>query len=348
MKKYSFLSLLLFITATVFSQVSLTYENNALVPGDSVVSREILPVEPGNPGPDQVWDFSEIQFTGNNPVNYLPLVPADKNFNGSNYNILLDEFGYEYYFNLSKTRLEEVAFTFKGISLVYSDPVIKLKYPFTYGQSYTDLYAGVATYPDNKTKDISGDYTVSADAYGTLILPDGIHKNTLRLRIEKNGLQVNSCGPNVSNSIRYMWYAPGLRFPVLSTNSSEVRSPGRDPKITRTAFLNQQKIKAGTSVSGVNIVPDKDYAEVSAVVYPSPFNKILHYHYFLPQQMPVSVELYTMEGKNNITLIDNRLEAQGLHNGELDASVYTLNPGVYFLRFTFGKKMIVSKVVKLQ
>ena len=348
MKKFTLVSLYLLIVVTAFSQVTLSYENNALISGDSISFREIAFIEPGDSGAGQVWDFSKIQFTGNNPVGYLPASPTRKIMDESSFNLLLNEFGYEYYFNLSQTQLEEVAITIQGISLVYSDPILKMKYPFAYGQNFTDNFAGVATYPDNRTMEISGNYTVIADAFGTLILPDGIYKNALRIRIEKNGVQLNQCGTTTSNSIRYLWYAPGIRYPLLSGNTTAIKSNGGEPRITRTAFVNQQKNNSESSVSGVNIPAAKGYADVSAVVYPSPFKRTLNYQYFLPQKMPVSIDLYTMDGKKNISLVKNQIQPEGLHAGEVDASVYVLTPGVYFLRFTFEKKVIVSKVVKMQ
>jgi len=344
LKKLTLLFLNLIFSITGFSQVTLSYEKNAFLKGDSICSREIAFVEAGESGPFKVWDFSKIQFTGNSPVSFVPTGTPQEKLNVSNFNLKLDEFGYEYYFNITQSQMEEVALTIKGISLVYTDPIIKLKYPFIYGQNYTDKFAGLATYPDGRTNDISGDYSVTADAYGTLILPDGIFNNALRLKIEKNSIQVNSCGPTESRSIRYVWFVPQIRYSVLSTNVTEIRSPGREPRITRTAFVNQQKKKT-------NILNAQSYGnntEVSTVAYPSPFNKILYYQYFLPKQMPVSIELLTMEGKNNITIVKNVLQSEGLHTGEIDGSVYVLNPGVYFLRYTFDKKVIVSKVVKMQ
>jgi len=85
--------------------------------------------------------------------------------------------------NSSDNKLEELGYENKDLklNLVYSDPVLKMKYPFNYGEQYTDHFIGVAYYNEIYTIDFFGDYTVTADAYGTLILPDRVIENVLRV-----------------------------------------------------------------------------------------------------------------------------------------------------------------------
>ena len=101
------------------------------------------------------------------------------------------------------------------MNLVYSDPVVKMKYPFSYGEQFIDHFIGVAYVNETSRIDFFGDNSVSADAYGTLILPDRIIENALRVKSVKKGLQINMCGTADVNIVKYSWYASGYRYPCV-------------------------------------------------------------------------------------------------------------------------------------
>ncbi|MFH1160900.1 MAG: hypothetical protein V1733_08130 [bacterium] len=67
----------------------------------------------------------------------------------------------------------------KEIALVYTDPIQKMRYPFSFGAHIGDTYAGYAFYNEVTRIDFSGEYTVDGDAFGTLILPDMVIKDAL-------------------------------------------------------------------------------------------------------------------------------------------------------------------------
>ena len=79
-----------------------------------------------------------------------------------------------------------------------------MKYPFSYGDDFTGDFAGVAYFQENTVINFSGTYTVTADAYGTLILPDRIIKNALRVKSEKNAIEVNPCSYTYSKTTSAM------------------------------------------------------------------------------------------------------------------------------------------------
>lgn len=66
--------------------------------------------------------------------------------------------------------------------MVYSNPVLKMKYPFSYGDQFTDNFKGVALFNKDYKIEFTGDNTVTADAYGTLILPNLILDNVMRVK----------------------------------------------------------------------------------------------------------------------------------------------------------------------
>lgn len=350
MKKIILSSLFLAMSAGLMAQPALTHRNNALIDGDQNVYREIKNVEPGSAGANQIWDFSKIQFTGDKHESNIQSTPS-RNLSGiSEYNLLLNDNGYEYFYNFSENGFEEKGFINieKELTLVYSDPVVKMKYPFAFSEQFKDTYVGVATYKEGTRIDVSGDYTVEADAFGTLIFPDRVVKNALRIKITRNGLDRNMCGSTVSTSVRYLWYAGGMRYPVLNITNMEYQASGQVPTVTKTAFVNLEQSDASTTIAGSEepqIQVEK--SDVSVILFPNPFSEKITYNYFLRNQIPVSIELFDMTGNNRLQLVKNQIQTEGLHTGDLDGLTIGLTPGIYYLRFTFDKQVVVSKIVKI-
>jgi len=356
MKTRLILSVLLFFSVGLFAQTSLTYQNNALNQGDSNSYREFQFSEPGNAGTNQIWDFSNIQYTGKNQVSSIQGAALPKMTGVGNYNLSLVENGYDYFMNSTDNQLEELGYvnSENKLTLKYSDPVVKMIYPFSFGNMFTDHFIGVAYYSETNTIDFFGDCTVAADAYGTLILPDQTIEGVLRVKSVKKGLQINICGTTDVNIVKYSWYATGYRYPVLNINIVENSSNGAAPVITKTAFTNTQQINTKSALlgsaqsSGVKAPANQGVkSDISVVVSPNPFTQLLTYNYLLTEPQNVSIELYDLSGKNIGWLAKAQPQEAGLQTGELDASTYGLAPGVYFLRFTFNKQVVICKVVKI-
>jgi hypothetical protein len=344
---------LISISMVLLAQTSLNYANNGLVAGDTYTFSEIQFPDPGQAGPRQIWDFSKIQYTGKTQVTTLQNPPVPKMDGFGNYSLSLLENGYDYFMNSTENRLEEMGYVNTDLKLVlnYTDPVVKMIYPFSYGEQFSDHFIGIAHYNVTTIIDFFGDCTVTADGYGTLILPDRIIDGSLRVQTIKKGLQINMCGTTDVNIVKYSWYAPGYRYPVLCLTTIENRSNGGDPQITKTAFTNTQQNQSKSSsiaVSNSGVIPDVPVMPgISVSLSPNPFTDQLSYNYLLSKQMAVSIELYDMAGKTIGWLVKNQLQPPGLHTGELDATIYGLKSGVYFMRFTFDKQVVIHKVVKI-
>ncbi len=356
MKTTCLTSVLLLISIGLSAQTSLTHRNNAMITGDSNTLQEIQYAEPGRSGSNQVWDFSMIQYTGKNPVSTIQDAPVKKPEGVGNYNLSITENGNDFFMNSSESNLEEWGYINQEQKLIlrYSDPVIKMKYPFSYGDQFTDHFIGVAWYSDTNTIDFFGDCTLAADAYGKLILPTQIIENVLRIKSVKKGLQINMCGTTEISMTRYSWYASGYRYPVFSVCATETRSNEGVSQITKSAYINNNQLIERSAILMADNAPTKkdegnqpEKTGVTVTLSPNPFDRNLTFTYFLSEQLPVSIELYDMSGKHNGWLVKTQDQSAGLHTGELDALTYGLTPGAYFLRFTFDKQVVMRKVVKL-
>ena len=356
MKKLLLTAAFLIMCIGLFGQPTLTHKNNALNIGDTNISKEIQYLEAGNAGANQIWDYTNIQVKGENPVSKIQIGSVQELEGLRFYNTSLIENGYDYFMNSTQTKLEELGYSNNELkmTLVYSDPVLKMKYPFAYGEQFTDHFIGIAYFNETSKIDFFGDCIVAADAFGTLVLPDRVVENALRVKSIKKGLQINMCGTTDVNIVRYSWYASGYRYPVLTTNMVETRYNEGAPVFTKTAYINtqqrnQRSALIGSDITGMSINEDitSEIAEITVVLSPNPFHDKLSYSYSLNKQLPVSIELYDVSGKHSGWLIKDKVQSEGLQSGDFETMTNSLTPGVYFVRFTFDKQVIMRKIIKI-
>ena len=349
MKKLYILLLFSIWLSNLFGQITLTSSANAILPGDSSLTHEIIYLDPGNSGENQVWDFSGIQYTGKNTFCGVKVDPSSKLTGEKEKGLILSEDGCDYAYNSGENGFKETGYvnTGKKMRLNYNDPIVKMKFPLSYGQQFKGPFSGVAWYNENSRIDLSGEYAVSADAFGTLILPDRILKNTLRIKAVRQSLQIGVCGSTQSNQVKYYWYASGYRYPVMMVGTSESRYGAKDPVILQNGWINLNQQTIGAPAAGIDPTNQTGIAENSIIIYPNPFNEQLTYSYVLVKQVPVMVELYDMSGQLNIMVEKKQVQSEGLHTSTLIASMLGLPPGVFYLRFTFDKQVVVSKIVKI-
>lgn len=352
MKTRLIISLLFFIPVGLFAQLTLTNPNNSLRRCDANTYLEIQVTDPGNAGANQVWDFSGASYTGKDQGSQLSEPSGPKMTGFENYNVMLTENGYTYMLNASENSLSEMGYVNQDLKLqmTYSDPVLKMKYPFAYGDHFTDQFSGTALYGGTSNIEFTGTNTVAADAWGTLILPDRTIPGTLRVKTLKEGLQVNMCGTTDVSIARYSWYASGARYPVLTLNIVETRTNGGAPTVTRTAYANttQEWIKSGSLLAGLPASPaDQGISGISVVLSPNPFSDQLKFAYALPAAARVTIDISDLNGKSFGRLTQNELQEAGFHNGFLNSARFNLVPGVYLLRFTFDNQTATYKVVRM-
>lgn len=349
MKKTYILLLFSISLSAAFGQVTVTFLNNGLMPGDSSRNHEIAWVDPGNPGGNQVWDFSGIKYTGKTTFCGVSEDPSLRMSGLNEKSLILSEDGYDYTCIFGENGCTETGYvnTARKMTLGYTDPIVKMEYPLSYGQQYSDPFTGIAWYNEKSRTDLSGVYTVKADAFGTLILPDRILKNTLRVKAVKQSLQIGVCGSSQITLTKYYWYSPGYRYPVVMICTTESMYGAKDPVTVKNAWVNLKQQSGGATAPGIEGKNQADSGENSVIVYPNPFAEQLTYNYFLRKQVPVTVELYDMSGKVNVRLEKRQVQPEGLHTGTINPAVIGMPPGVYYLRFTLDKQVVVSKIVKI-
>jgi len=211
MTKLYALSLLLATTGAI-AQPVLQSGSISYVPGESFVESICPWTGPGPAGAGQVWNFSTLVCPSNFTSNWeAPLATTLVHHPTATVSYHAQSYFGNYEANASAFKY--LGFS-EGISLtsaVYDDPADEIRYPFQFGDSYTDTFGGMSYFPDGSgaqaSAPVSGTLFVHADAYGNLVLPWGTVENVIRLH------KVRTSQALVEEEYRF--HQPGVHHPWL-------------------------------------------------------------------------------------------------------------------------------------
>ncbi len=341
---------LLIFTSNAFAQLTLTNANNP-VPGDIDGSAvcDTTNISEGNSGANQTWSFTNLTTQDTSVIRFVAssTTPYAANFPGSNIASTPDDTSY-IYFATTSGNIVVSGQAGPGFIIPYSDPQLFLIYPFTFGSSFSDnfdaLYnlAGTQTFRDGMT-------TITGDAWGTINLPVGSFSNSLRVKYVTNIRDSALTGPSVvlkTNTISYVWFVPGKKFPVFEIVYSSVTVNGIGFGSSKVVNYNSNSTSIGiTTISSE--VPD-NYMLVQN--YPNPFNPSTKIKFNIPfvaggQISSARLAVYDVMGKE-VQVLVNQILPPGSYETEFDAGSFAA--GTYFYRllgngFTETKKMELIK-----
>jgi len=103
----------------------------------------------------------------------------------------------------------------------YSDPLMELKFPLTFNTTYQDSYK--SSWWDFVLYDYVyryGNYILSANAYGTLILPDNTYSDVLMFKTTKTIHEKSNTVDRTLTYISYTWFSKNKRGPLLVINEN--------------------------------------------------------------------------------------------------------------------------------
>lgn len=230
------LYLLLFIGAyfNLLSQPTITINSIPLI-GESYTFTycDTLGVRPGDAGANVTWDFSKLIKQTGTDATYTydivnPQVGIKSNlFTTADY-AYKSEDAYGYY-KIGTAYIERLGTGYDAGSEVLSDPEVFFGYPFTFSNTLDDEFAGVITTTmQGATVELNryGRVLTVADAYGTLILPQGTFYNLLRLKtVQQISDTLEPIIPGTPQIIvktettTYSWVNDNFKFSLLSIST---------------------------------------------------------------------------------------------------------------------------------
>jgi hypothetical protein len=230
-----------------------------------------------------------------------------------------------------------------GQNVIYTDPLVLLRYPFTFGSTFSDPCAGIVTYtpsgsPTAVVATETSTVTTTADGYGTLILPpippsitNTTYTNVLRvhstqqLRDSANVFGTPTVGTYQIES--YNWYIPNYHSALLT--------------ITSAAGLYNYKAVSYSSYKLRTAVPDVHSISGSLELFPNPVRNELTMKFNVENGEPVHVSVMDMLGREVATVADKYM------HGAQQIAYNTANfpAGLYVVRLQSGAETVTRKLL---
>lgn len=207
----------------------------------------------------------------------------------------------------------------------------------------------IGTYTPNngEVSYIDGNYITTADAWGTLVLPDGnTYRNVLRVKVTKNYTQNFGKTNYKINTTRYQYFAEGARYPVLIVVESETSSDsgckcgGKFGEM----YMETPAVYENDAIKSAPKAGELEYtAEFNYLASPNPFTETINLAFTMGENAQVSVDILDMNGRVLKSFLNESLAA-GQHVYDFNASFLTA--GQYALRIQVGDKTYTNVMLK--
>ncbi len=187
-------------------------------------------------GQNQKWDFSKLKIKEGEKLTEKMISPEvyinDSSFSNAN---LIESYsdGRKVFIlkTITENHLLGIVDSLSGMKIVYSDPMLFSKRPIKFGDSFTDKYS--SEFSINGLNFIcNGVVTLTADATGKLILPNGTFDNVLRVKITQtqNDILLQYGSENLTETISYAFFDKNHSSSLLKIDQ------------TKSEFYNDKKI----------------------------------------------------------------------------------------------------------
>jgi len=325
----------------------LTYKTHVLKGETSNQMKLCNYTDPGKEGKDVLWDFSNLQIK----ENFEGLISsAYQTINSTifpNAKIELDEFGNKFFFNTDENLIEQVGYLSKDktVKMIYEKPLLKMKYPFTYGDNYKGIFSGKYYFNNIESGTFEGIYEVKGDGYGTLMLPGNfVAKNVLRVKtVQEYNLVINNSS-QTNRITTYRWYSPFHRYPLLVLIKSEVIVNNNTFVGYQAALNNEVNL---LQFKNDNQVTNNSISYQNVKIYPNPLQDNIIVEFGINKQQHVLIELYDINGKKIATL-ENSLSPATIFNKSYNIKDLGNLRGNYIIRIKTDEFDIRKEVLIIQ
>ncbi|MBX7107379.1 MAG: T9SS type A sorting domain-containing protein [Chitinophagales bacterium] len=255
--------LALWLTLPSYAQITITSANTPDA-GDNFVAQgcDTTGVEPGNSGANITWNFSSLVPSGET-VTYEYVAPEGTPFASSfpSASIVQNVLNSLYiYYNVNESSQSLLGIGGSVMVEVYDNPELLISFPFTYNSTLTDPFS--ASYEIlGLTNYHFGTHTLTADAYGTLILPTGTYNNVLRVKSNtdaKDSMYIfGSSTVNHDVTSSWIWYTAGGKSPILEIVKTTTTSQSETIHSKSVAYKSEGTfIAENNAVQNISISPN--------------------------------------------------------------------------------------------
>ncbi len=280
-------------------------------------------------GAGLTWDFSSVTATSTANMNHVDPVSTPSGASFPDATVSISQGGAYSYFEGNAGGWYYDGVVASGNLIPYSDAEKLMRFPFTYNDTYSDNFG--ATFNSGVTITRTGSVTVTADAYGTLVLPYGTINNVIRVKVIENYNDSYTVTVPVTlnyAATNYYWYKADTHYPVLSISSLD-----QDGTLYQGAtYLDQAHISA---------VEENIPNAINLNVFPNPSSSVSTISFDLVQPEKVVLSIYNSVGEL-VELIEQNQLGVGNHRYTINTVNYAA--GLYTLKVLVGDKAGMKKI----
>lgn len=335
MNKSILLCLFLASTITAFAQPTLTKATNAPVAGDIFYgySVDTAGVDSGAAGPSITWDMSTVVKIDSDTTFFLncAATPYCDSFPGANLVMRVDS---DYVYGISGTDgLQMIGNYSDGNYIHFTDPRRMTKYPFTYGSTFKDT-SGMTFSIMGFDIFFNTYITSTADAWGTLKLPNGTFTNVLRIQTttiqQDSSFFMGMPQVNKSQTESYSWFAAGIHTPLATLDY--------DTSGTGTWYLSEAKYYKATPPPPPTGISEAANSSNGIQVYPNPASGEVNIQ-FGENTARTTVAVLDMAGREVMNMVYE-------HSNSAKLPLNDIPSGTYMLRvMTEGKAPEAARLI---
>lgn len=366
MKKNYLLILLLLFFATGYAQITVTTTDFASAGNSVVVSNGDItqPVDIATTGSNQVWDFSTLQFTTQDTLDFLDvsstastyaLIFFNSGLNPNRANIAtagpdIPVVGgapvtisnvYNFYYNATAS-YRQVGFgaEINGIStpIIFNNKDVIYNFPIDFNSQdssdsdYQITLPTIGYYGHSQTR------VNHADGFGTLTTPYGTFP-VLRVKSVINAIDtvyVDALGFGFGFAepiiTEYKWIANNQEIPLLQINTATNMS---NETITSIVYRDSLRILAVNDLAGNSSHVD---------VYPNPTNGSFTVDFTLEKTSDIKIEVLDAAGRNVSEVLNAKFP---LGNNKLPVRLgrNQVFPGIYFCKVRINDASVYKKII---
>lgn len=237
MKKNYFSIIFLLAFTTVTAQTTLTQTDIQPSPGDQVDVYYFKPTSNvvGPAGAGVTWDFNYLDMPGFQDWTFggPPSGPVASGFPTTNLTMYF-MVGAINTINMFRTDVTGQYYQGRyliGAGDIHQDDKMVVPYPLSYGATTTDAFLSERIATGTRVQKY-GDVQFEVDGMGSLILPNGVYDDVLRVKsvetritvedyVTSQGMEYDSLETVVTT---YQWFKAGIHFPLLTISEQEEHS----------------------------------------------------------------------------------------------------------------------------
>lgn len=327
MKKLYVLIFALAAYSGLLAQPILNYSDVGPEAGDNftVYTFDATSTPTGSVGAGMTWDYSTLTGTSSS-WSYVSksATPYASDFTLAT--LAVDQGSGAYNYFTSNTSVLAMAGTHNGsYAMEYTDIEEMMRYPMTYGTSFVDNLVGYGN--PGVAIDRSGTVTVTADGYGTLILPGGTVTNVLRVKVVEDYSDAMMTSTFDYDATIYQWWVAGLHNPILSITNGVYAGTAINPGY----FMDPSSVGIESP-----LLPEQ-----SVNVFPNPAKDQLNVSYTVEEASEISLSITNMLGQQ-VRYMEMGTVSQGANTTTLDIS--DLESGIYMVTIQTGQETVTRKI----